>query len=196
MPNKITGANAGGARQLPMRTHRAARVAQFRCWGRRKVAQMILHKFQLVVLGCLVVVIAGWIILSPPGKGTGNDQRLSRMVRTENWGWRLLCVENRLPSPVVRLFHVDALRDRYKCEAQVINEDFLVSGYLTKALITLNKLPITPTNPASCWTEARRRLNAGVRIDFCRLIAWETNQVLVECRTRDLALVRTAIENP
>jgi len=179
-----------------MRTHRAARIAQFRRWGRRKVAQMILSKFQLVVLGCLVVVIAGWIILSPPGKGTGNDQRLSHMVRTENWGWRLLCVENRLPSPVVRLFHVDALRDRYKCEAQVIYEDFLVSGYLTKALITLNKLPITPTNPASCWTEARRRLNAGVRIDFCRLIAWETNQVLVECRTRDLALVRTAIENP
>jgi hypothetical protein len=28
-PNKITGANAGGARQLTMRTRWAARVAQF-----------------------------------------------------------------------------------------------------------------------------------------------------------------------
>jgi hypothetical protein len=28
-PNKITGANAGGPRQLPMRTRWAARVAQF-----------------------------------------------------------------------------------------------------------------------------------------------------------------------
>src|SRR6266511_2121450 len=28
-PNKITGTNAGGPRQLPMRTHWAARVAQF-----------------------------------------------------------------------------------------------------------------------------------------------------------------------
>lgn len=31
-PNKITGANAGGPRQLPMRTRRAARVAQFGRW--------------------------------------------------------------------------------------------------------------------------------------------------------------------
>lgn len=29
-PNRITGANAGGRRQLPMRTRRTARVAQFR----------------------------------------------------------------------------------------------------------------------------------------------------------------------
>jgi hypothetical protein len=28
-PNKVTGANAGGPRQLPMRTRWAARVAQF-----------------------------------------------------------------------------------------------------------------------------------------------------------------------
>ena len=30
--NKITGANAGGRRQLPLRTRRAARVAQFWRW--------------------------------------------------------------------------------------------------------------------------------------------------------------------
>lgn len=29
MPNQITGANAGGRRQLPMRTRSAARVGQF-----------------------------------------------------------------------------------------------------------------------------------------------------------------------
>ena len=29
LPNKITGANAGGPRQLPIRTRWAARVAQF-----------------------------------------------------------------------------------------------------------------------------------------------------------------------
>ena len=31
-PNKITGANAGGPRQSPMRTRWAARVAQFWRW--------------------------------------------------------------------------------------------------------------------------------------------------------------------
>ena len=31
-PNKITGANAGGPRLLPMRTRWAARVAQFWRW--------------------------------------------------------------------------------------------------------------------------------------------------------------------
>ena len=29
LPNKITGAKAGGPHQLPMRTHWAARIAQF-----------------------------------------------------------------------------------------------------------------------------------------------------------------------
>jgi hypothetical protein len=32
-PNKVTGANAGGRRQLPMRTRWAARVAQFCRWA-------------------------------------------------------------------------------------------------------------------------------------------------------------------
>jgi len=58
----------------------ALRFAPTQSLGRRKVAQMILHNFQSVVFGCLVVVIAGWIILSPPGQGTGDDQRLSRNV--------------------------------------------------------------------------------------------------------------------
>ena len=35
-PNKITGANAGGPRQLPMRTRWAARVAQFGRWANEK----------------------------------------------------------------------------------------------------------------------------------------------------------------
>ncbi len=33
LPNKITRANAGGPRQLPMRTHGTARVAQFWRWA-------------------------------------------------------------------------------------------------------------------------------------------------------------------
>ena len=37
-PNKITGANAGEPRQLPMRTRWAARVAQFGRWAARKEA--------------------------------------------------------------------------------------------------------------------------------------------------------------
>jgi hypothetical protein len=32
-PNKISGANAGGPRQFPMRTRWAARVAQFWRWA-------------------------------------------------------------------------------------------------------------------------------------------------------------------
>ena len=31
--NEITGANAGGLRLLPIRTHWAARIAQFRRWA-------------------------------------------------------------------------------------------------------------------------------------------------------------------
>jgi hypothetical protein len=32
LPNKITGANAGGARRLQIRALRAARIAQFLRW--------------------------------------------------------------------------------------------------------------------------------------------------------------------
>ena len=47
-PNKITGANAGGLRQLPIRTRRAARVAQFR----RSAAAHVMHT--LTPLACTV----------------------------------------------------------------------------------------------------------------------------------------------
>src|SRR5438309_4243709 len=95
-------------------------------WGRRKVVQMILHKFQLVVLGCLVVVIAGWIIPSPPGKGTGNDQRLSRMVRTESWGWRLCGEKIRLPGQEVGFFPSTRLEARIRERAREFMRVFWV----------------------------------------------------------------------
>ena len=38
LPNKITGANAGGSGQLPMRTRWAARVAQFWRWAITEIA--------------------------------------------------------------------------------------------------------------------------------------------------------------
>ena len=36
-PNSITGANAAGPRQFPVRTSLAARAAQFQRWGEEKI---------------------------------------------------------------------------------------------------------------------------------------------------------------
>ena len=54
LPNKVTGANAGGPRQLPMRTHWAARIAQFCRWAAkvRMQALPLLTAISLVGFTC------------------------------------------------------------------------------------------------------------------------------------------------
>jgi len=49
-PSKITAANAGGLRRLPMRMHRAARVAQFQRWCRYEMRMNARICFLLAVL--------------------------------------------------------------------------------------------------------------------------------------------------
>src|SRR6058998_3324180 len=52
-PNKITGANAGGPRQLPIRAHWAARIAQFR----RSAYSRILSRLQILVAALTLALV-------------------------------------------------------------------------------------------------------------------------------------------
>src|SRR6266542_4848438 len=52
-PNKITGANAGGPRQLPIRTRWVARVAQFWRSLRREVASTTAERGLVLTQPCL-----------------------------------------------------------------------------------------------------------------------------------------------
>src|SRR6266853_2834474 len=97
------------------------------------------RKLQLVVLGCLLVLLGGWI-LRPAGKGTG-EQRFRYMLRATDWGLRLGSAEKRLPSPLVRLLHIVNLKRSCMGEAQAQEEALLASGYLTNTFITITNLP-------------------------------------------------------
>jgi outer membrane protein assembly factor BamE (lipoprotein component of BamABCDE complex) len=55
-PNKITGANAGGPRPLPIRTRWAARVAQFWRWRLDHAMKAILPRASALVLALAVSV--------------------------------------------------------------------------------------------------------------------------------------------
>ena len=72
MPNKITGANAGGPRQLPKRTRSAARVAQSLAIMRTSLALIILA---VAMCGCkTALVYTGSVI-------TGDDQKATEVSK-------------------------------------------------------------------------------------------------------------------
>jgi hypothetical protein len=152
------------------------------------------RKSQLVLAGCLSALLAIWM-LWPAGKEKGDDQRFRHLLRSADWGWRFRSAEKRLPSPLVRLLQVPRLRSRYLEKARVQEEALLASGCLTNTSVTITNLPVTAINEKQCLAEIQGRLRAGVHVDYLSFYM-ETNRAIVTCRSRDLALVRAAIQNP
>ena len=152
------------------------------------------RKFQLVLFGCLLVLLVVWI-LTPARRGTGDERRFRQMLHAADWGWRFRSAEKRLPSPLARLLHVADLKNRCMGKAEAQQEALLASGYLTNTSITITNMPSTATSEKSCLAELQRRLKAGAHVDFLSFYV-QTNDVVVTCRTRDLVVVRTALENP
>jgi len=69
LPNKITGANAGGPRQLAMRTRWAARIAQFWRWATSRVMEQK-HTGRRWIRGSIAAFI-GLLILAATLPSTG-----------------------------------------------------------------------------------------------------------------------------
>ncbi len=152
------------------------------------------HRFKIIIVGCLLVVIAVWA-LRPHQSTIDDEQRFRQMLSAGNWGWRLRSAERRLPNPLVRLLHISNLKEKYLDKAQAHENALFASGYLTKASISISNLPATATNEKLCRVEVQRRLQAGAHADYLSFYM-ETNQAVVTCRSRDLVLVRAAIQNP
>jgi hypothetical protein len=160
--------------------------------GHGMLAQMSRHKFHLVVLGCLLVILAGWI-LSQAGKGTADEHRYRQMLRADNWSWRLRYVRRRLPGNLVRLLDSTNLEKYYATKAGIQQKALLATGYLTNASFAITNLAVTATE-LSCLNELSRRLRRDhAEFLFCY---FRTNHAVVTCRSQDLACVRAAIENP
>ncbi len=146
-----------------------------------------------MLIGCLLSLLAVWVVW--PRKANDDEQRFRQMLSAGNWGWRLRSAERRLPSPLVRLLHISHLKEKCLDKAQSQEEALFASGYLTKASISISNLPVTATNEKLRLAEVQRRLQAGIHADYLSFYM-ETNQAVVTCRSRDLPLVRAAIENP
>jgi hypothetical protein len=162
--------------------------------GRGTVVRMRKRKFQLVLFGCLLVLLACWIIPTA-GRGTGDERRFRKMLHAADWGWRFRFAEKRLPSPLARLLHVADLKTRCMGKAEAQLEALLASGYLTNTSITITNMPSTATSEKASLAELQRRLKVGAHLDFLSFYV-QTNDVVVTCRARDLVVVRTALENP
>lgn len=146
-----------------------------------------------MLIGCLLGLLAAWVVWPPKPKDDEGNFR--QMVRSADWGWRLRSAEKHLPGALVRLLHIGKLESRCFAQAQAQEESLLASGYLTNMAVGITKLPASATDEKSCLVEVQRRVRAGVRIDFLSCYI-QSNHAVVTCRSRDLALVRTAIENP
>jgi hypothetical protein len=153
------------------------------------------RKFQIIFIGCLLAVLAFWL-LRPPNQGTGDEQRYRQMLRAQGWGWRLNSAQKQLPGALVRLFRVANLKQTYVDKADAQAEALLASGYLTSVSITITNLPLTATNEKSSLAEVQRRLRSCLQGDaFCSFYM-QSNQALITCRTSDLALFRRALQSP
>lgn len=130
--------------------------------GHRTVVQMRRRKFQLVLFGCLLVLLVVWI-LTPARRGTGDERRFRQMLHAADWGWRLRSTEKRLPGPLARLLHVANLKNRCMGKAEAQQEALLASGYLTNTSITITNMPSTATSEKSCLAELQRRLKVRAR---------------------------------
>jgi len=85
-PNKITGPNAGGPRQFPIRTPLAARVGQFWRWAAsRKVMKRI-------VLAVTVIILATFL---PTLIGATFDLKVTRLG-----GGRVLVLATNIPGGI------------------------------------------------------------------------------------------------
>jgi hypothetical protein len=154
------------------------------------------RKFQLLLLGCLLVILASWI-LSPAAKGTGAEQEYRQMRRARHWSSRLHIVRRRLPSFLVRLLDTTNLVKHYEDKARSQELALLATGYLTNASITITNLPATATNYLSTLHELARRMRARRDVEYVYFYVVPNDyQAVVLCRTQDVALVRTAIESP
>lgn len=163
--------------------------------GRRTTAQMRRRKFQIILVGCLLTMLAVWVLRSAR-EGTGDEHRYRQMLRAEVWGWRLNSAEKRLPGPLVRLLHIANLKKTYMGKAQAHEEALLASGYLTNASITITNLPPTATKEKSRQAEVLRRLRTGLRGVDSWFFYMKSNQAVITCRSSDVPLIRRAIESP
>ena len=158
------------------------------------LVQMRKHKLQLVLFGCLLVILAVWI-LTPTAMGTVDEQRYRQMRRASNWSSHLHSARRHLPGFLVHLLDRANLEKHYADKARAQEQALLSTGYLTNASITITNLPVTANNELSCLNELGRRLRAGDHVEFV-FFYFRTNQAVVTCRSQDLPSVRTAIETP
>src|SRR5437660_12700650 len=79
LPNKITGANAGGPRQLPTRTRWAARVAQFCRYGSMRHIIPVLAL--LFLCGCAESRSTKFLSTFQQAFDTGNTNALLVLVK-------------------------------------------------------------------------------------------------------------------
>ena len=152
------------------------------------------RKLQLLLLGCLLVSFAVWTLTSAR-RGDSDERRFHRMVRESKWGYRLYSVENWLPRPLVRVCRIASLREACLDNSHASEQALHASGYLATAHFTVTNFPTSASSDQLRIAEALRRLGPGFHFDLWGIGA-QSNQVMIICPRKNVALIRTAIERP
>jgi hypothetical protein len=152
------------------------------------------RKLQLLLLGGLLASFAVWA-LSSAKMGDNDERNFHRMVRESEWGYRLYSVENWLPGPLVRLCRIASLRQALLDSSHANEQALSASGYLATAYFTVTNFPASAASDQLRVAEALRRFRLGVQVDLWG-IGVQSNQLMIICPRKNVALIRTAIERP
>jgi len=152
------------------------------------------RKFRLLLLGGLLVSFAVWTLTSAK-RGDNDERKFHRMVRESKWGYRLYSAQNWLPGPLVRICRIASLRQALLDNSRANEQALSASGYLATAYFTVTNFPAPASSDQLRLAEALRRLRLGAHVDLWG-IGVPSNQVMIICPRKNVALIRTAIERP
>jgi hypothetical protein len=147
------------------------------------------RKLSIVIFVCVLAVLLVWLY-SGSGEGVSDEAKYDNWKHNQNAALRLKTWERRLPARLASLFHRTGLSKKYETKADEQEEAMLRSGYLVRIPILLTNN--VPTNVNLVCD----RLQKALPQDADGTYFWfETNRIVITCRTQDVLLCERAFRD-
>ena len=147
------------------------------------------RKLQIIVVICLLGLFLLWIAI-------GHDSR-SEEASCREWkhnlerGAKVQVLRHRLPEPLVQLFRLSALENRFFDRSESLKNTLLSSGYMTNLCLALTNSSVSryqifgSLQQAAKGTSAERYWDAGIS---------SNTLIVVTCRTKGSPLFMGALK--
>jgi hypothetical protein len=137
-------------------------------------------------------------VLTSANRADRDERKFRRMVWESKWGYRLYSVEKWLPRAVARVCRIASLREAWLADSRANEQALHASGYLVTEYFSVTNFPASANSDRLRIAEADRRLGSAPlsHFDLWGIGSPQSNQVMIICPRKNVALIQTAIERP